>query len=60
MAVADAEQHGLDALLLHGLAVLERHAQPLAVERDRLVEILDGDSDVIDPSEHGGEQNTQR
>lgn len=53
MALADAEQHCLDALLLHRLAVLERHAEPLAVERDGLVEILDGHSDVINASEHG-------
>jgi hypothetical protein len=43
----------VEAVLLGGLAVLERHAQPLAVERDGLVEVLDRNSDVIDPSEHG-------
>jgi uncharacterized cupin superfamily protein len=58
MAVADAEQNSLDALLLHRLAVLERHAEPLAVERDGLVEVLDGHTYVINASEHGGAQNT--
>jgi hypothetical protein len=58
MAVADAEQNRLDALLLHRLAVLERHAKPLAVERDGLVEVLDGHSYVINASEHGGVENT--
>lgn len=53
VAVADAKQNRLDALLLHGLAVLERHAQPLAVERDRLVEVLDRHSYVVYASEHG-------
>jgi uncharacterized cupin superfamily protein len=53
VGVAHAEQHGLDALLLHGLAVLERHAEPLAVERDGLVKVLDGHSYVINASEHG-------
>jgi uncharacterized cupin superfamily protein len=32
--------------------MLDRHAQPLAVERDGLVEILDRHSYVINPSEH--------
>ena len=53
VAVAHAEQHGLDALLLQGLAVLDGHAQPLAVESDGLVEILDRHSYVINASEHG-------
>ena len=53
VALADAEQHGLDALLLDGLAVLHGHAEPLRVERDGLVEVLHGHSDVIDPPEHG-------
>jgi uncharacterized cupin superfamily protein len=39
--------------------VLERHAEPLLVESYRLVEVIDGDAYVIDPSEHGGKQNTQ-
>jgi hypothetical protein len=52
VALANAEQNGLNALLLDRLAVLERHAEPLAIESDRLVEVLDGDSDVIDAVEH--------
>ena len=53
MAVADLEQHGLDALLLHGLAVLLAHAELVAVERHGAVEILDGHADVVDAPEHG-------
>jgi uncharacterized cupin superfamily protein len=52
MTVTDAKEHCLDALLLYGLAVLQRHAQPLAVESDRLVEVLDGNSYVVNASEH--------
>jgi ketosteroid isomerase-like protein len=32
--------------------VLDLHAEPLAVEGERLVEILDRDTDVIEPFEH--------
>jgi len=53
VALADAEQHGLDALLLDHLSVLERQAEAVAVQRERLVEVLDGDADVVDASEHG-------
>jgi uncharacterized cupin superfamily protein len=58
VGVADAEQNCLDALLLHGLAVLERHAEPLAVERDGLLEVFDGHSYVVNASEHGRVENT--
>ena len=51
--VADPEQRGLHAELLHRLAVLVRHAEAVAVERDRAVEVLHGHSDVVDPPEHG-------
>jgi len=54
VALADAKQHGLHALLLDGLVVLDRHAEPLFVQRDRPVEVLDGNADVVDPAEHGG------
>ena len=53
VAVADLEQHGLDPLLLDGLAVLLAHAEGIAVQREGAVEVLDGDSDVIDAPEHG-------
>jgi hypothetical protein len=33
--------------------VLQGHPQPVPVERDGLVEILDGHGDVVDPPEHG-------
>ena len=51
--VADLEQGGLHAELLHRLAVLARHAEAVAVELDRAVQVVDGHSDVIDPLEHG-------
>jgi hypothetical protein len=53
MAVAHVEQHRLDALRFHGLAVHERHPERILVERDRGVEILHRDADVVDPVEHG-------
>ncbi len=53
MGVADLQQHGLDAELLDALAVLVGHAQPLLVQGHRLVEVLDGNADVVDLAEHG-------
>ena len=53
VALADLEQHGLDALLLDGLAMLLGHAEALPVQVDRSVEVCDGHSDVVDPFEHG-------
>ena len=58
--VADLEQHGLDALLVDDLAVLERQPVGLLVQRDRRVEVGDGDADVIDPLEHGRESSAPR
>ena len=54
MAVADLEQHGLDALLLDGLPMLLAHVEGLRVELDGGVEVLDGDSDVVDAAEQHG------
>jgi hypothetical protein len=51
--VADAQKRGLHALVGDGLAVLQRHSETLRVERDRGIEIFDGDPDVIDCLEHG-------
>ena len=51
MALADIEQDRLDALRLDRLTVGELHLEALLVELDRGVEVLDGDADVIDPSE---------
>jgi hypothetical protein len=47
---ADLERRGLDALVGDGLAVLEACAEQLLVRRHRLVEILDGDPEVVDPA----------
>ena len=46
-ALAGAQRRGLDALLLDGLAMLEPRAEELRVGRDRLVEVGDGDADVM-------------
>jgi hypothetical protein len=34
--------------------VLEGHPEAIPVERDGVVEVVDGHSDVVDPAEHGG------
>ena len=52
VAVADVEQDGLDALLLDRLAVGERHRHRALVERQRGVEVVGGNADVIDQAEH--------
>ena len=48
MAVADVEQRRVDALLGDRLAMHERHSERVAVERERGVDVVDGDADVID------------
>ena len=53
MALADVEQHGLDALLRDRLAVHERHAVGARVELDRRLQVSDRDPDVVDAAEHG-------
>src|SRR5215213_9606793 len=50
--VTVAEQNRLDALLLDGLAVGERHRESALVEAEGGVDVLDGDAHVVDPSEH--------
>ena len=59
MAVADVEQHRLDALLGDRLAVGERHPEGALVELQRGVEVVDGDADVIDQPEHPGAEITR-
>src|SRR5690349_5049862 len=46
------EQHRLDTLGLSRLAVRERHLEALLIEVDGGLEILDGDADVVNASEH--------
>ena len=60
VAVADVEQRRIDALLGHGLAVDEWHAQLVAVERERVVDALDGDADVVDGGQHGAAEHIGR
>ena len=45
---ADPERRSLDTLLGNGLAALERRAEQPLVGRNRLVEILDGDAEMMD------------
>ena len=52
VTVSDLEQRRVDALLLHGLAVDERHPEGIAVDRQRGVDVLDGDADVVDGGQH--------
>ena len=51
VAVADGEHRLADALLLVGLLVHRLHAEGLGVEGDRLVQVGDGDADVVDRGE---------
>ena len=48
MRVADVEQGGVDPLLGDGLAVHQGHPQRVAVDRERGVDVLDGDADVVE------------
>ncbi len=49
-AVADAHRSRLDALVLDARPVLEASAEEALVRLHRLVEVHDGDADVMDPS----------
>ena len=51
MALADVEQHRLDALLGHRLVVDVGQPERTPVQRHRRVEVLDGDAYVVDPVE---------
>jgi hypothetical protein len=48
VGVADVEEGRVDALLDHRLAVHQRHAEPILVDRKRGVDRFDGDADVVD------------
>ena len=52
VALADVEQHRLDALLGDHLAVAEPQLEAVAVELERGLELLHGDADVVDAAEH--------
>ena len=52
MAVADIEQRRLDALGLDRLAMHERHPEGGRIMVCRLVQVEDGDPDVVDRPEH--------
>jgi hypothetical protein len=52
-ALPHPEHRFLDALLLHPLAMGERDSERSLVERDRRVQIPDGDPNVVHSVEHG-------
>ena len=52
-AVADEQRRGLDALLHERLAVLESGLEEALVRVDRVVEVGDGEPDVVDPAHAG-------
>jgi hypothetical protein len=53
-AFAHSQQRSLDTLIPHCFAVLEPRTEEALVRRQCLVEILDGDAEVVDPpSLHG-------
>ena len=54
--LADPHRRRLDALVRHVVAVLDACAEQALVGRHRLVEILDGDAEMMDPLRlHGGD-----
>jgi hypothetical protein len=55
--VADAERCGLDSLIGHELAVLELGAEKPLIGRNRSVEIIDRDAEVVNPPKHEGDAN---
>ena len=55
-AVAEAHRRRLDALVLHAGAMLERAAEEALVRTNGLVEVRDGNADVVDsPCFHPGD-----
>src|SRR4029077_4757187 len=57
VVLADVQQHGLDALLPHDLAMGDVQLEQLAVELQRGVDLLDGDADMVDAVEHAAESS---
>jgi hypothetical protein len=49
-AVTDPQRRGFDALVGNRLSVLEPSAEDAFVGRDRLIEIIDGDPEMVDPA----------
>jgi hypothetical protein len=47
--VADAQRRRFDTLLDNRVAVLDLGAEELPIRVDRIVEILDGDSEMVNP-----------
>ena len=59
MVLADVEQDSLDALLLDDLAVGHLHPEGVPIERQRVLDVLDGDADVVDPVEHAPQSSLE-
>ena len=49
-AVPDAQRRRLHALLVDARALLEPSSEEVLVGRDRVIEVLDRDADVMDPA----------
>ena len=56
---ADAHRRGLDALVVDRRAVLELGAEEALVGVDRLVEVVDGDAEVVDAADLHGSDATR-
>jgi len=50
--LADPQGCGLDTLILDPLAMLQRRAEEVGVEEDRGIEIVDGNSQVVQVQRH--------
>src|SRR5436305_9602132 len=51
-AVSDRDHGDLDALILETFTATGKKAQPPLIDLDRLIEIANRDSDVVDPAHH--------
>src|SRR5437879_8082425 len=52
-ALADRDHRDLDSFALQALPARRSQTQPALVDPNRLVEIADGDPDMVDPAQHG-------
>ena len=52
VVLADIQQHGLHALLMHDLAMGDVQLEQVAIELERGVDLLDGHADMVDAVEH--------
>ena len=60
-AVADLQRCSLDALLGHGLTMLQPCSEDLLIRGHRLVEVVDRDAEMVDPAGlHAGDATCGR